>query len=190
MSVGERYVYKIVLAGPSGVGKTCLCNRFVDGVFNARTKRTLGVDFALKNIILQADDPDNPTPFERQITLQLWDFAGEERFRAVLPLYISGTQSVLLSFDLSRPETLDALREWLEVLANYLDAKTPIILVGMKQDLEQKVSKDKISEFQSENKITAYLSTSSATGLGVEEVFKRATSEIISQRVRSRPVKT
>jgi small GTP-binding protein len=182
MTAGERFVYKIVLAGPSGVGKTCLCNRFVDGIFTARTKRTLGVDFALKNVALSADDPDNPSPFERQITLQLWDFAGEERFRSVLPLYISGTQCVLLSFDLTRPETLDALEDWLEVLGRYLDEGTPILLIGMKRDLEEKVSGDAIKSFQSKHNIPNFLETSSATGLGVEEAFQKATREIITKK--------
>ncbi|MFQ5977630.1 MAG: Rab family GTPase [Candidatus Heimdallarchaeota archaeon] len=189
MTVGERFVYKIVLAGPSGVGKTCLSNRFVDGIFTARTKRTLGVDFALKNVTLSADDPDNPSPFERQITLQLWDFAGEERFRSVLPLYISGTQCVMLSFDLTRPETLEALEDWLEVLSRHLDTGTPVLLIGMKQDLEQKVSEDAVKNFQSKHDVEHYLKTSSASGLGVEDAFQKATREIVSRKSANRPIK-
>lgn len=182
MAVEERFVYKIVLAGPSNVGKTSLCNRFVDGMFTARTKRTLGVDCALKNVILSADDPDNPLPFDRQITLQLWDFAGEKRFRSVLPLYISGTQCVLLSFDLTRPDTLEALNEWLEELGRYLDAGTPIILVGMKLDLGPTVSEEAIKNFTEKYKIGHYFATSSATGRGVEEAFQQATRAIVSRK--------
>jgi GTPase SAR1 family protein len=88
----------------------------------------------------------------------------------------------MLSFDLTRPKTLDALEDWLEVLGLYLDEGTPILLVGMKQDLEVKVSEDAIKNFQSKNNIPNYLETSSATGLGVEEAFQKATREIISQK--------
>ncbi len=184
MSVGERFVYKIVLAGPSGVGKTCLCNRFVDGVFTARTKRTLGVDFALKNVTLPADDPDNPSSFDRQITLQLWDFAGEDRFRSVLPLYISGTQAVMLSFDLTRPETLEGLKEWLNVLGTHLQDDTPIILIGMKKDLEKEVSDEAIQDLvQAKTAIVHFIPTSSASGDGVEEAFWTVTREIVTRKI-------
>ncbi len=175
-----RWILKIVLCGPSMVGKTCLSTRYVNGVFARGTKQTIGVDFALKNVTIDQETDDIPKG--REITLQIWDFAGEERFKNVLPLYVGGTQGLLLAFDLTRPETLKALPTWLEVIRPHIDPSVPIILIGMKNDLEQQVTKSEIDELVQTEKCDFFKPTSSLTGFNVEEIFNLITKEILERR--------
>lgn len=165
------------------VGKTCLCTRYVNGVFAKGIKQTIGVDFALKNVTLgQGADAAPP---ETEITLQLWDFAGEERFKNVLPLYVGGTQGLLLAFDLSRPETMEALPQWLDVIHPHIESTVPIILVGMKSDLEYEMSQEKINEFLKEHNIKHFIATSSLTGDKVEETFALVAREVLKNKLES-----
>ena len=174
MAVDSRWILKIVLCGPSLVGKTCLCTRYVDGVFAGHTKKTIGVDFALKNMTLEPEPGKN-------ITLQLWDFAGEARFKNVLPMYIGGTRGLLLSFDLSEPETLGELPQWLEVIRPCIDDSVPIVLIGMKSDLEQKTSQEEIDHFLKKEGIEHFMACSSLTGTNVEETFVLITHAVVRQ---------
>jgi small GTP-binding protein len=165
------------------VGKTCLCTRYVNGVFAKGIKQTIGVDFALKNVTLgQGADAAPP---ETEITLQLWDFAGEERFKNVLPLYVGGTQGLLLAFDLSRPETMEALPQWLDVIQPHIESTVPVILVGMKSDLEYEMSQEKINEFLNEHNIKHFIATSSLTGDKVEETFALVAREVLKNKLES-----
>ena len=183
MAVEVRWIIKVVLCGPSMVGKTCLCTRYVNGVFARGTKQTIGVDFALKNVSLEYES-DELVP-GKEITLQLWDFAGEERFRNVLPLYVGGTQGLLLSFDLSRPETLNELPQWLDVIQPHLDSSVPIILVGMKKDLAKIPSQEKVNEFIQEYNIDHFIGTSSLSGENVEETFILVAKEVLKRKLES-----
>jgi small GTP-binding protein len=183
MSSKKPLIYKIVLVGPSDVGKTCLCQRFVDNSFSMDTKKTIGVDFALKSVLVAANTPSNPSSIAQEITLQLWDFAGEERFRTALPMYLAGTQAALLSFDLTRPETLHSLSDWLEVMRKYqeVDSSFPFFLVGMKADQEQIVPEDAIKAFKEAQQIEDYYATSAATGDGIEAAFQQITSNLLGR---------
>ncbi|MFX0095938.1 MAG: Rab family GTPase, partial [Candidatus Hodarchaeota archaeon] len=148
--IEARLILKIVVCGPSLVGKTCLCTRYVDGFFDPDMKKTIGVDFSLKNVTVRQEV--GKIAAGKEITLQIWDFAGEDRFRSVLPMYVAGTRGLLLSFDLVKPETLKALPLWLDVVRPQIDAYVPIVLVGMKSDLEHKSSEEEIQQFLEEQK--------------------------------------
>ena len=100
MSSDSLYVFKVIVAGNSGVGKTCLVQRFIDKRFNEGTKATIGVDFSLKNVTLDEEQLGS------SVALQIWDMAGENRFRSILPYYIAGTQGLILAFDSTNPPTL------------------------------------------------------------------------------------
>jgi Ras-related protein Rab-39B len=167
----ERVVKKIIIVGPTEVGKTCLTRRYTEGRFLKGTKKTLGVDFVLKKITIPEDFPGNPAPFDLEITLQLWDFAGEANYRNVLPLFIRNTDCTLLCFDLSRPETLQELEDWLVVLKDKLRPWPPVILVGTKKDKTPIVSEEQISHFQAAQDIKNYVGTSAKKSRGIEDLF-------------------
>jgi small GTP-binding protein len=104
--------FKIVICGSTGVGKTCLVHRYAHETILRSTKSTLGVDFSLKHVVLDRAIMGREDFDQRKDVLQLWDFAGEDRFRKILPVYARGAQGVLLCFDLGNRPTLDDLAEW------------------------------------------------------------------------------
>lgn len=178
MSGESLYVFKVIVAGNSGVGKTCLVQRFIDNRFHADTKATIGVDFSLKNVNL--DDPS----LGSSIALQIWDMAGENRFRSILPYYIAGTQGLILAFDPTKPPTLEYLNEWLEVVNLYLTEKTPVLLISTKHDLPESsnTKMEDIENFKDKNGIIDYIKTSSLDGTGVNEAFRKLTEHIAKDK--------
>ena len=170
------YVFKVIIAGPSQVGKTCLVQRFVDGVFLPDTKSTIGVDFSLKNVSLEDLGSE-------RIALQIWDMAGEERFRNILPYYIAGTQGIILVFDITNPSSLEALDEWIDVIKSFLPGDVPMILLAAKCDLDQVVPEETIQEFRDRASIKFYFQTSSYNGENVNDAFTELTKMIAKGRI-------
>jgi Ras-related protein Rab-1A len=179
VSEDSLYVFKVIVAGPSQVGKTCLVQRFVDGVFLPDTKSTIGVDFSLKNVSLE--DPD--LGLTERVALQIWDMAGEERFRSILPYYIAGTQGIILVFDITNPESLGSLGEWIEVIKTYLPGNIPMVLLSAKNDLEPKVTDENVQEFLTNSSVPLYFKTSSYNGDNVNEAFTQLTKMIAKGRI-------
>ena len=170
------YVFKVIIAGDSGVGKTAAVSRFVDGRFISNTKSTIGVDFSLKNVNLDLDSSKS----EVQVALQIWDVAGESRFRSILPYYIAGTQGLILAFDGTAPPTLDRLNEWLEVIGLYLSEKIPMILISTKNDLNPNINHDAVKSFMGQHEVLEYFATSSLSGENINTAF-RALTELIAR---------
>ncbi|MHA1730319.1 MAG: GTP-binding protein [Promethearchaeota archaeon] len=118
--------FKIVVTGDKAVGKTSLIRRYCTGEFKPDVKSTIGVDFMLKKLNLDSGE----------CTMTLWDFAGEEKFRKLLPSYMGGTSGALLVFDLTNPRTFADLPAWMEILRSHGD-DVVVVLVGNKVDLVQ-----------------------------------------------------
>lgn len=124
------YLFKILLVGPSGTGKSCLLHRFVHSSFRVLTSQTIGVEFASK--ILKIGTGSR----RKRVKLQLWDTAGQERFRSVSRSYYRGAAGALLVYDVARWETFDAADTFLEDLRNLGSPEVVVIMVGNKCDLE------------------------------------------------------
>ncbi|GAB4311149.1 MAG: hypothetical protein Kow0069_11440 [Promethearchaeota archaeon] len=122
--VAASLKFKVVVCGDRDVGKTSLIKRFCEGTFDLNMKPTLGVDFGRKDMTLEGHD----------CAFTLWDFAGEEKFRVLLPGYISGASGALLVFDLAAPTTFESLPEWLELLRVH-GRDLNVALVANKLDL-------------------------------------------------------
>ncbi|OLS21623.1 MAG: GTPase KRas precursor [Candidatus Heimdallarchaeota archaeon LC_3] len=162
----EEHLFKIAMVGEPGVGKTTAIARFVNGRFNSDTKSTLGVDFSLKHVSIKLDETDYKT------TLQIWDIAGEHRYRDLMAIFISGTKGLLLVFD--NMNSLESLQEWLEVLDSHIPIKEiPKILISTKDDLNPTLDDNTIRIFISDYNVSKYFTTSSVTGKNIEEMFER-----------------
>ncbi|MFX1481490.1 MAG: Rab family GTPase [Promethearchaeota archaeon] len=159
-------MFKVCLFGDGGVGKTTLINRYLTGVFQGGSEITIGVDFHVKKIELQG----------KRISLQIWDFAGEERFRFLLPSYVLGASGGIFMFDITRYSSLRNFQDWLEIVKQGYKGpldQIPIIMVGSKLDLEYKraVSRNEALELAKRNNIAGYIECSSKDGQNVNEVF-------------------
>ncbi|KAD3641984.1 hypothetical protein E3N88_31208 [Mikania micrantha] len=119
------YLFKLVLIGDSGVGKSNLLSRFTRNEFSLESKSTIGVEFATRSI--RIDD--------KVVKAQIWDTAGQERYRAITSAYYRGAVGALLVYDVTRHVTFENVERWLKELRDHTDANTVMMLVGNKSDL-------------------------------------------------------
>lgn len=175
MAKKKKYVFKILISGQGGVGKTTLLNRAVTGKFVANTSMTIGVEFHLMSIII-GDDPDE----QINVILQGWDFGGQERFRFMLDSYVSGARGAMLLYDLTRLRTLDNLEEWVQIVRKH-DKDLPILFVGTKIDrvADITVADDYAKEFMAPLGMFGHLKISSKDGTGVSAAFKKICARIL-----------
>ena len=141
-------MFKIVIFGDGGVGKTTLINRYLTGVFIGDSSMTIGVDFHVKKVDIDG----------KRVGLQIWDFAGENRFRFLMPSYVVGASGGVFMFDITRYTSLKNFNDWIEIFKTGYKANTqqiPVLMVGSKLDLEYKraVSREEAFEMAKENKI-------------------------------------
>jgi len=174
--VPSQYIYKLVVAGEGGVGKTTLVIRYCEGIFKHDTRTTVGVGFASKEVKVEGE----------RIKLQIWDFGGEERFRFILPTYCKGANSAILAFDTTRFQSLKNLPEWVDIIRNNA-GDIPIVLVGTKVDVEEKrtVKAEDGEAFANKNKLECYYDVSSKTGLNVDKVFAKVAEMAFTHRHQS-----
>ena len=129
------FLYKIVLIGDSGVGKSNICLRYMKNDFREDSKTTIGVEFTAKMIKTE----DNLI-----IKAQIWDTAGEEKYASVTNAYFRGAVGALLIYDITARESFDKIPMWLKKLQESANDDLVIMLVGNKTDLDhlRKVSFD------------------------------------------------
>ncbi len=161
---------KCITTGDGGVGKTTLLHRYVEGNFLGETRITLGVDFFLKEVEVD----------RKKILFQIWDFGGQDHFRALLPSYAVGARGALLLFDLTRPSSLEKIEQWVNICRED-NPGIPILFLGTKLDLEDSISIDDeyAKTFTKDFNFFNYLKVSSKTGENVEKAFKLLAKEII-----------
>ncbi|MFX1280139.1 MAG: GTP-binding protein [Promethearchaeota archaeon] len=160
------YLFKSIVVGDGGVGKTALTLRFSKGFFTEDYKMTIGVDFHVKTINIDS----NEGPIRAK--LQIWDTGGQERFSSIRPMYYRGSLGALLIFDLTNSATFEHLPGWIEEVRANVKTEIPLLLVGNKSDLvdQRAVSLGEINEF-TRNFNLFYMETSAKTGEGVGDCF-------------------
>ncbi|MGV9173319.1 MAG: Rab family GTPase [Promethearchaeia archaeon] len=165
--------YKVIVGGDGGVGKTTLLRRYVEGFFVENTQMTIGVQIHKKT--LEANN-------HLTCDLQLWDLGGQHRFRPFQDSFVRGSRGALLVFDLTRRLTIKKIDHWVDLIRKY-DSDIPILLVGAKYDLMEKISiaKEEIEELVDEHGLSDYFPTSSKTGLNVELTFRTLTNYLLQK---------
>ncbi len=160
------FLFKAIVTGDGGVGKTALTIRFTKGFFEQDYKLTIGVDFHIKTIDIQTLEGI------KKCKLQLWDTGGQERFSSVRPMYYRGALGALLVFDLTNIESFEHLPNWIEEIKSNSKIDIPMLLIGNKSDLinERVVSKSDIRLFSQKFKFY-YLETSAKSGENVSDCF-------------------
>lgn len=163
------YLFKVVLIGDSGVGKSNLLSRFARNEFSLESKSTIGVEFATRSI--HVDD--------KIVKAQIWDTAGQERYRAITSAYYRGAVGALLVYDVTRHITFENVERWLKELRDHTDSNIVIMLVGNKADLRhlRAVSTDDAKTF-AERENTFFMETSALESMNVENAFTEVLTQI------------
>lgn len=125
-------IFKTVIIGDSGVGKSNLLSKFLNNSFSSDQKTTVGVEFGAKKLIIDG----------KNIKAQIWDTAGQEKYRSITNAYYKGAKGALLVFDLTNKDSFDSVDKWLNELKSEGDINIYIIMIGNKCDLtdERQVS--------------------------------------------------
>lgn len=170
----NEVILKVSVAGEGGTGKTSLLHRLVTGTFKEDMKMTIGT--GLMSYV---------TSFNNfKIIYQLWDFAGEKRFRFFLPNYLKGSKAVLLCFDSTRYNSFQNLTEWYDIVKQNININdTLIYLISTKIDLKERraVFKDTINEWIKDKKIDRFYESSALSGENIKEIFNKLTEDIYSK---------
>jgi len=163
------YLFKLLLIGDSGVGKSCLLLRFADHTYTESYISTIGVDFKIRTI-----DLDGKT-----IKLQIWDTAGQERFRTITSSYYRGAHGIIVVYDVTDAESFNNVKQWLNEIDRYACENVNKLLVGNKCDLVSKktVDYDTAKAFADKLDIP-FLETSAKQGSNVEKAFLTMAAEI------------
>jgi len=167
------YLFKLVLIGDSGVGKSCLLLRFADDNFTDSYISTIGVDFRFRTINIE----------NKTVKLQIWDTAGQERFRTITSAYYRGADGIIMVYDVTSSESFDHVEEWLSEVDRYANENTSKLLVGNKADLieEKQVPEDTAQRFAEKLSIP-FLETSAKTATNVDAAFLTMAKELIKTR--------
>ncbi len=176
MSIDEEEdscrLYKILLLGDSAVGKSCLLLRYCDDSFQDIHLATIGLDFRLKTLNL-----DN----NKKIKAQIWDTAGQDRFRAITKNYYRGANGILLIFDITDRSSFEHIRNWIEQIKEEAPEQIIIYLVGNKIDNQNNrvVTNEEAKKLAEEFKLK-YYETSAKNNINVDTTFLDLIKEIDS----------
>jgi small GTP-binding protein len=158
----DSYIFKVVVGGAGGVGKTALIQRYCTGTFAEDHKMTIGAAFSMKQVQLDTGEI---------VKMQLWDFAGEERFRFILPDYCKGASGAIVAYDITDYETFGQVPEWLKIIRTSA-GMIPIILVGTKFDLpNHEIDIETADKYAEDSKCIMNVWCSSKLDVNIEPVF-------------------
>ena len=177
MSVVRDYdhLFKLLIIGDSGVGKSSLLVRFADNTFSPNYITTIGVDFKIRTIVVNGE----------RVKLQIWDTAGQERFRTITSTYYRGTHGVIVVYEVTSGDSFSNVKRWLDEINSHCD-NVQKILVGNKADEAERrvVLKEDAMKFARELNIP-FFETSAKENVNVEQMFNCITSLVLQAKLQS-----
>ncbi|XP_026788799.1 ras-related protein Rab-43 [Pangasianodon hypophthalmus] len=165
------FVFKIVLVGDVGVGKTCVVQRFKTGTFIERQGNTIGVDFTMKTMEIQG----------KRVKLQIWDTAGQERFRTITQSYYRSTNGAIITYDITKKASFMAVPKWMEDVKKYGGSNIATLLIGNKSDLteERDVSFEEAQAMAHQLDFISAIETSAKDSSNVDDAFNKMAAELM-----------
>ena len=174
-----KYLYKIIIIGDSGCGKTSIAEQFINNDFVLNQTLTIGVEFSVGHLKLSDDIG---------IKLQIWDTAGQESFRSITKAYYRNALGAIVVFDLTRRRSFDNVKHWLEELKRLTSEHAQIVLVGNKKDLEHKRKVSEIDAIELANKHgLKYIETSAKDYDSCSSVFNTI-AEVITNSIENKNI--
>ncbi|XP_065065445.1 ras-related protein Rab-13-like [Rhopilema esculentum] len=174
--MGERkqYLFKVIIIGDSGVGKTCMLSRFAGEDVTKSHISTIGIDFKIRIIHINDD----------KVKLQIWDTAGQERYETITTQYYRRAHGVILVYDISSRHSFDNMRKWLKYVDEYASSNVKMIIVGNKCDLEvqRQVTPEEGQKLASQYEVPFY-ETSAYAYVNIDEAFSRIAKQIYEGRI-------
>ena len=161
MGEEEPPLYKILLLGDSTVGKTCFLLRYMDETFLDLHMATIGLDYRLKTMILEE---------QKIVKVQIWDTAGQDKFRAITRNYYKGANGIILIFDVTNIKSYENIKKWISEIKEEISNEVSIILIGNKIDniKERKITREQGEKLANDIN-TTFFETSAKTGEGINE---------------------
>ncbi|RMX76718.1 hypothetical protein D0869_10470 [Hortaea werneckii] len=156
------YLFKLLLIGDSGVGKSCLLLRFADDTYTESYISTIGVDFKIRTIELDG----------KTVKLQIWDTAGQERFRTITSSYYRGAHGICVVYDVTDMDSFNNVKQWLQEIDRYATEGVNKLLVGNKSDMtDKKVVEYQVAKEFADSLGIPFLETSAKNASNVEQAF-------------------
>ncbi|WMV35932.1 hypothetical protein MTR67_029317 [Solanum verrucosum] len=163
------YLFKIVVIGDSGVGKSNILSRFTRNEFCLESKSTIGVEFATRTLQVEG----------KTVKAQIWDTAGQERYRAITSAYYRGAVGALLVYDITKRQTFDNVLRWLRELRDHADSNIVIIMAGNKSDLRHlRAVSEQDGQTLAEKEGLSFLETSALEAFNVDKAFQTILTDI------------
>jgi Ras-related protein Rab-1A len=164
------YLFKLLIIGDSGVGKSCLLLRYVDDTYTDSYISTIGVDFKVRTIEIN----------NKRLNLQIWDTAGQERFRTITSAYYRGAHGIIVAYDTTDAQSFNNVKQWLEEIKRYASDNVVIVITGTKSDLVGVVETDNTRAFADSIGLKL-IETSAKENTNVDVLFKTVASEILDK---------
>ena len=166
----DEVVYKVLLLGDSTVGKTCILLKYTDKIFQETHMMTIGLDYRLKTMTLQSG---------KEVKLQIWDTAGQDRFRSITKNYYKGSHGIILIYDVTSLKTFENVKSWVSQIHEEISDKVVIYLVGNKIDMddERKVKTEEGQKLAEELGVP-FVETSAKSGENIDNIFSDITERI------------
>lgn len=163
-------MFKVIIVGEAGAGKSCLLRRYADQSFTENYINTIGVDFKVRSLDMQG----------KTIKLNIWDSAGQERFRTIVNTYYRGAHGICVVYDITDAESFEKVPDWLHDVGELAEPNAKKLIVGTKLDLEgkRKVSLDSVVHY-AESLGIGHVETSSKSGHNVNHVFNEMTKLLL-----------
>ncbi|KAM3147056.1 hypothetical protein pb186bvf_000772 [Paramecium bursaria] len=171
-----HFLFKVLLIGNSGVGKSCMLMRYSENQFTNNFYNTIGVDFKTKSIQIG----------EHNVKLQIWDTAGQDRFRTITCSYYRGAQGIMIVYDITDRESFENVKTWMVEIDKYASESVNRMLIGNKCDMSERreVSYDEGLELSRQYSIPFY-ETSAKSSLNIDIAFTHITKNILNRELHN-----
>jgi Ras-related protein Rab-1A len=168
-NIGHDYLYKLLLIGDSGVGKSSILNRFTENYFHENYISTIGVDFKISHMKIN----------DKNIKLQIWDTAGQEKFKTIVSSYYRNSHGIIVVYDITNIDSFNNVKNWLDEIYKYSPNNIKILLVGNKCDLKygRQVDREVAEDYAFLNNLL-FIETSAKNAINIEEIYNKIVKNI------------